>query len=574
MDSNNTPSPGFSIFGFEIKRKIDKQNQVDDTLPKKELVSVVPKNDDIGDTTTVTAGGFFGQYYDIHGTTDSVSERQLILRYREAAEQPEVDAAINDIVDESIASLEHGPSLKINLDELDYDDATKGVIDREFNNVLRLYNFAENGADIFRKWYIDGRLYYNIVVDRNDVKAGIQEVRPMDPIRVRKIKEIRENIDPLTGIKVSETVDEYYMYTDDIHPSYAASASVVSSTSGVRIAKDAIIEVNSGLMDSYRRKRLSHLHKALKIVNQLRIMEDALVIYRLARAPERRIFYIDTGNLPKGKAEEYMYKMMAQYRNKVVYDASTGELTDDRKHMNMLEDFWIPRREGSTGTEISTLPGGENLGQIEDIVYFKKQLYKSLNIPLTRIDPDSAFPGGVGRATEISRDEVKFQKFINRLRRKFSYLILDTLRVQLNLKGIMNDDDWNDIVQKISLDYVQDNHFYDVKELETIKGRVDVLDAIKEFVGKDGYFSKDWVRKTILKQTEQDIKDHEAESAEETLEKKTDDAALNDNLPQSENEPEPSPDEQQPPAEDFPMPPEESSTAGTEETPPEDNMVQ
>ena len=527
MDSNNTPSPGFSIFGFEIKRKIDKQNQVDDTLPKKELVSVVPKNDDIGDTTTVTAGGFFGQYYDIHGTTDSVSERQLILRYREAAEQPEVDAAINDIVDESIASLEHGPSLKINLDELDYDDATKGVIDREFNNVLRLYNFAENGADIFRKWYIDGRLYYNIVVDRNDVKAGIQEVRPMDPIRVRKIKEIRENIDPLTGIKVSETVDEYYMYTDDIHSSYTTHSSVTTNTSGVRIAKDAIIEVNSGLMDSQRRKRLSHLHKALKVVNQLRIMEDALVIYRLARAPERRIFYIDTGNLPKGKAEEYMYKMMAQYRNKVVYDASTGELTDDRKHMNMLEDFWIPRREGSTGTEISTLPGGENLGQIEDIVYFKKQLYKSLNIPLTRIDPDSAFPGGVGRATEISRDEVKFQKFINRLRRKFSYLILDTLRVQLNLKGIMNDDDWNDIVQKISLDYVQDNHFYDVKELETIKGRVDVLDAIKDFVGKDGYFSKDWVRKTILKQTEQDIKDHEAESAEEALEKKTDDNAIN-----------------------------------------------
>lgn len=513
--SNSNNNGKFSIFGYEIQKKIEKQND-NEELKNREIVSFIPKDDDLGDVATISGGGFFGQYYDISGTEDSNTEKQFIYKYREAAEQPEVDAAISDIVDEAIASLEKGPPVKIVLDELEYDDPIKDKIRKEFYEVLRLLNFSENGPDIFRRWYVDGRLYYHVVTDRKNPKDGIFELRLIDPARIKKIKEVKETVDKKTNAKLTEVVDEYYMYSEDFAPisnSSTYAVGTVGGQSGIKIAKEAIIEVHSGLMDAQRKKRLSYLHKALKVINQLRIMEDALVIYRLARAPERRIFYIDTGNLPVGKSEEYVRKMMSKFRNKIVYDVKSGEVKDERRHMSMLEDFWIPRREGSQGTEISTLPGGENLGQIDDILYFKNQLYKSLNIPQTRIDPEAAFPGGSGRATEISRDEVKFQKFINRLRKKFSYLLLDTLKIQLQLKGIVSETDWNDIVQDITIDYVQDNHFYEMKEFELLQDKLNALGSVSEYIGK--YFSKSWVRKNILHMSDDEIEYMDKEIAEE-----------------------------------------------------------
>jgi hypothetical protein len=506
----------FTIFGYEIQKRIQQQTDNED-LKNKDITSFIPKDNDLGDVSTVSAGGFFGQYYDISGTENSNTEKQFIYKYREAAEQPEVDSAISDIVDEAIASLENGPPVKIVLDELEYDDPIKTKIRKEFYEVLRMLNFSENGPDIFRRWYIDGRIYYHVVVDRNNAKDGIAELRYIDPTKIKKIKEVKESVDPKTGVKLSEVVEEYYMYSEEFvsatGSSITYSAGNSSNIGGIKIAKEAIIEVHSGLMDAQRKKRLSYLHKALKVINQLRIMEDALVIYRLARAPERRIFYIDTGNLPAGKSEEYVRRMMSQFRNKIVYDVKTGEVKDERRHMSMLEDFFIPRREGSQGTEISTLPGGENLGQIDDILYFKTQLYKSLNIPVTRIDPDSAFPGGSGRATEITRDEVKFQKFINRLRKKFSYLLLDCLKIQLQLKGIVSESDWNDIVQDITIDFIQDNHFYETKEFEILQEKLNALSSIGDHIGN--YFSKAWVRKNILRMSDDEIEYMDKEIADE-----------------------------------------------------------
>lgn len=512
----------FTIFGYEIQKQVDQQTDNDD-LKKKDIISFIPKENDLGDIATITTGGLFGQYYDISGTEDSNTEKQFIYKYREAAEQPEVDAAISDIVDEAIASLEKGPPVKIVLDELEYDEPIKNKIRKEFYEVLRVLNFSEAGPDIFRRWYIDGRLYYHVVVDRNNPKDGIAELRYIDPTRIKKMQEVKESIDKKTGVKISEVVDEYYMYSEEFVSSSTYKSSTTTNQSGIKIAKSAVIEVHSGLMDAQRKKRLSYLHKALKVINQLRIMEDALVIYRLARAPERRIFYIDTGNLPAGKSEEYVRRMMSQFRNKIVYDVKTGEVKDERRHMSMLEDFFIPRREGSQGTEISTLPGGENLGQIDDILYFKTQLYKSLNIPQTRIDPEAAFPGGSGRATEISRDEVKFQKFINRLRKKFSYLLLDALKVQLQLKGIVSESDWDDIVQDITIDFIQDNHFYEIKEFELLQDKLNALGNINDYIGK--YYSKAWVRKNILHMSDDEIEYMDKEIAEEKA-----------NEPQSEDE--------------------------------------
>jgi hypothetical protein len=491
---------GFSIFGFEIQKKIDKQNDNDD-VSKRELISFIPSDDDQGDITTIGANAYFGQYYDISGSDSAANEKDLIIKYRQASEQPEVDGAIADIIDESIASLPSGPPVKLILDELNYDTPIKEKIFKEFDHILRLLNFSETGPDLFKRWYIDGRLYFHVVVDRKKPGDGIFELRPIDPLKLKRAKEIKEEIDKVTGAKITETVEEFYIYTPE--GDEEVGMTVMNQTAGLRIAKDAIIEVNSGLMDAERQRRISHLHKALKVINQLRIMEDALVIYRLARAPERRIFYIDTGNLPKGKAEEYLRSVMSQYRNKIVYDVKTGEIRDERRHMSMLEDFWLPRREGSSGTEIETLPGGENLGQIDDILYFKNQLYKSLNIPQSRIDPEAAFPGGSGRATEISRDEVKFQKFINRLRKKFSYLFLNALKTQLQLKGIVAESDWEDIVQDINVNFVQDNHFYELKEFEIMQDRINMLETLEEQIGK--YYSEEWVRKNILKQSEDEI---------------------------------------------------------------------
>tara|TARA_E500000318_G_scaffold16386_2_gene16815 strand:- start:637 stop:2271 length:1635 start_codon:yes stop_codon:yes gene_type:complete len=493
------------IFGFEIKRRLQKA----DPTPEEEnkLKSFVPKYDDEG-TMTVAAGGYYGQYYDIDGTQAS-TDKDLILKYRGAAEQPECDTAIDDIVDEAICSGLDGAPVELNLDDLNYEEGIKEKIKTEFNYITRLLEFNEHGSELFRRWYIDGKIYFHIVVDTDNPKLGIQELRPIDPIYMRKVREIQTETDKLTGVKVSETVDEYYIYSESEHTASITTTQAIDM--GVKIAPEAIATATSGIMDATRTKVLSHLHKSIKLVNQLRMLEDALVIYRISRAPERRIFYIDVGNLPKGKAEEYVRNMMSQYRNKIVYDSTSGEVRDDRRHKSMLEDFWLPRREGGRGTEITTLPGGENLGQIDDILFFQKKLYKSLNVPLSRLESDTGF--NVGRATEINREEVKFQKFIDRLRNRFSYIFLNALETQLKLKGIIAEDDWQNMKEDISIDFIKDNYFSELKEFEVMKDRVEMANDLQDYVGK--YYSQQWIRKNIFGQSEDEIDQIDKQIADE-----------------------------------------------------------
>ena len=396
------------LFGFEIKRK----------TAQKELPSFVPKTDEDG-SGVIQAGGHFGAYIDMDG--DKVkNEVDLILKYRDIAAQPECDAAIEDIVNESIVGDHDEAPIDIVMDELDISDKMKETVKFEFDHVLKLLNFNQYAHDIYRKWYIDGRLPYHIIIEKGSPKKGIKELRYIDPTKLRKVKEVEEKQDPKTGAKLIEKVDEFFLFQDK---------TMNGAEQGLKIYPDAIAYCTSGVMDPGRKRILSYLHKALKPVNQLRMMEDSLVIYRISRAPERRIFYIDVGNLPKGKAEEYLRGIMNQYRNKLVYDAKTGDIKDDRKHMSMLEDFFLPRREGGRGTEITTLPGGENLGQIDDIIYFQKKLYKSLNVPVNRLEQEAQY--SLGRTTEITRDEVKFKKFIDRLRKRFSDLFMQLLKTQL-----------------------------------------------------------------------------------------------------------------------------------------------
>ena len=483
------------IFGYEIKKRL----AVNSKPEEKNLKSFVPKYDDEG-VQTVAVGGYYGQYYDVDGT-DVSSDRELILKYRAAAEQPECDSAIDDIVDEAICSGVIGAPVKLDLDNLSYEDDIKEKIQNEFDHIVKLLKFNENGADLFRRWYIDGKIYFHIVVDSEDPKSGIQDLRFVDPIHMKKIRELSTETDPLTGVTVQETEEEYFIFNEE-DTAYQSASLTGQPQMGLKVASEAIVYVTSGIMDSTREKVLSYLHKSVKLVNQLRMLEDALVIYRISRAPERRIFYIDVGNLPKGKAEEYVRNMMSQYRNKIVYDATTGEVRDDRRHKSMLEDFWLPRREGGRGTEITTLPGGDNLGEIEDILFFQKKLYKSLNVPLSRLESDTGF--NVGRATEINREEVKFQKFIDRLRNRFSYVFLDALETQLILKGIIAEEDWDSMKEDISIDYVKDNYFAELKEFEIMKDRVDMVGQIEPLV-EQGYYSKEWIRKNILQQTDEEI---------------------------------------------------------------------
>ena len=482
------------LFGFEIKRKSEEKEDA------KKQSFVAPLEDD--GSNYIQAGGHFGQYVDLSGTDGAKSEADLIRRYRDIAGQPECDAAIDDIINESIVSDTISAPIELLTDDVKQPDNIKKLIREEFENVVELLQFNHYGHEIFRKWYVDGRLFYHIIVDESNPKKGILELRPIDPTRIRKVKEIDQEKDPKTGANLIKKIEEYYLYQD---------SALSRSNQGLKISKDAIQYTTSGLLDSSRTKVLSYLHKAIKPVNQLRMMEDSLVIYRLSRAPERRIFYIDVGNLPKGKSEEYLRGIMNQYRNKLVYDASTGEIKDDRKHMSMLEDFWLPRREGGRGTEISTLPGGENLGQIDDIIYFQKKLYKSLNVPVNRLEQEAQF--SLGRATEISRDEVKFQKFINRLRKKFSWLFLDLLKTQLILKGIITEADWKDIRENVAVDYIKDSHFSELKEAEIFRERLELLAQLDEYVGN--YFSKEWVRKNILMQSDEDIEEMDAQIEDE-----------------------------------------------------------
>ena len=482
------------FFGFTLDRV--KPGQDRDLLRQKnqeeQPASFVPPTSDDG-STAIAAGGYYGQYLDLEGDA-AKTDVDLIRKYRISAEQPECDMAIEDIVNESIVHEEHEAPVDINLDDLEQPNSIKKEIKAEFDRICQLLNFNLNGQDIFRRWYVDGRLYFHIIVNEENRDEGILELRAVDALRIRKVREIKEETDSTTGAKIIKTLDEYYLYQD---------GGLQKSDVGLKINKDAICYVPSGILDASRKRVLSPLHKALKPVNQLRMMEDALVIYRLSRAPERRIFYIDVGNLPKGKAEEYMRHIMNQYRNKLVYDAVTGEIRDDRKHMSMLEDFWLPRREGGRGTEISTLPGGENLSQIDDIIFFQKKLYRSLNVPISRLEPDTGF--NLGKSSEITRDEVKFQKFVNKLRKKFSALFFELLRVQLILKGVITEEDWAELKESIRFDFRKDNFFSEMKDAEILSGRIEQLNAITPFIGT--YFSQNWVKRHVLKMTDDDIEE-------------------------------------------------------------------
>ena len=480
----------FKLFGFEITRAKD----------KKSLASPVPPRDDdgAGYVTATSAGSHYGHYINMDGD-DSKDNAQLILKYRGSAMHPEADAAVEDIVNESIAANELKPSVSLNLDNIPVSTAIKKQMVEEFEKIFNMLNFKELGHDIFRRWYVDGRLYHHLVVDEANLSAGIQEIRYIDAAKIRKVKQVTSKKDPLTGAKLVEKVSEFYIFQEK--PG--------AQNAGIKMTVDSICYITSGLLDEQRKKVVSYLHKALKPITQLRMMEDSLVIYRLARAPERRMFYIDVGNLPRGKAEQYMKDIMAKYRNKLVYDAKTGEIRDDRKHMSMLEDFWLPRREGGRGTEISTLPGGENLGQIEDIIYFQKRLYRSLNVPMNRLEQEQQF--SLGRATEISRDELKFQKFIDRLRNRFSNLFYDILKKQLIMKNIITEDDWNTWKNKVTVDYLRDNHFAELKEAELLREKIQSLDQVSQYVGD--YFSKGWVQKNILLMDDETIENMEKEIA-------------------------------------------------------------
>jgi len=512
------------IFGYEIKRRFNKGEENDSpSIENNTVKSFVPPVDDTG-VATVAAGGYYGQYYDIDGTDSGGSDRDMIMKYRGAAEQPEADNAIDDIVNEAIPAGDIGSLVSLNVDDLEYETDVRRKILNEFDKVYNLFQFTEYGSDYFRKWYIDGKIYFHIVIDSANPKAGIQDLRYIDPIHMKKVREIKKNVDKLTGVTLDEVVEEYYVYNEE-HVGISAANTSSDNISGIKVADEAIIYVTSGIMDSSRKKVLSHLHKSVKVINQLRMLEDALVIYRISRAPERRIFYIDVGNLPKGKAEEYVRNMMSQYRNKIVYDASNGEVRDDRRHKSMLEDFFLPRREGGRGTEITTLPGGENLGQIDDILFFQKKLYKSLNVPLSRLESESGFQ--VGRATEINREEVKFHKFVSRLRQRFSHVFLTALKTQLILKGIINEDDWPMISENIFVDYQKDNYFAELKEFEILRDRFDMMSQVENLV-EQGYYSKEWVRKNILGQDDQEIEMIDKQIADEKAEGEGDDGSIDD----------------------------------------------
>ena len=474
------------LFGFSITRAKKPQD------PKQSFTT--PQADD--GTQTVAAGGYFGQYLDMEGTARSESE--LIRRYREIALHPECDMAIEDIVNEAIVANELKDAVKLDLNNVSYSGEIKKKIDTEFKEVLRLMNFSTRGHDLFRRWYVDGRIYYHKIIDRESPVKGITELRYIDPRKIKKIREIRKKRpDGPTpyGLTVIDEFEEYFIYNEK---------GVSNTTSGgIKIAPDAISFCPSGIVDQNKNIVLSYLHKAIKPVNQLRMIEDASVIYRIARAPERRIFKIDVGNLPKVKAEQYLRDVMARYRNKLVYDATTGEIRDDRNYMSMLEDFWLPSREGGRGTQIDTLPGGANLGEIADIEYFRAKLYRSLNVPVSRLESSSGF--NLGRSTEITRDELKFTKFVQRLRKKFTELFNDLLRTQLVLKGVIAEQEWHKLRDNIQYDFLQDGHFAELKESEMLMERLRLADSMRDYVGK--YFSVEYVRKQVLRQTEREISD-------------------------------------------------------------------
>ena len=481
------------LFGFQITR-------VKKTEDPKQSFTTAQADDG---TQTVAAGGYFGQYLDMEGTAKS--EADLIRRYREISLHPECDMAVEDIVNEAVVANELKEPVRVNTEFLPYGKDIRRKIEEEFSGILKLMNFNTKGHDIFRRWYVDGRIYYQKIIDRESPVTGITELKYIDPRKIKKIREVRKKRqEGSANLDIVDEYVEYYLFNEK-------GVSGTTSGGGVKIAPDTISFCPSGLVDQQKNIVMSYLHKAIKPVNQLRMIEDAVVIYRIARAPERRIFKIDVGNLPKVKAEQYLRDVMARYRNKLVYDASTGEIRDDRNYMSMLEDFWLPSREGGRGTDISTLPGGQNLGEIADIEYFQKKLYRSLNVPVSRLESSQGF--NLGRSSEITRDELKFTKFVQRLRKKFTELFNDLLKTQLILKKVISEDDWHTISHNLQYDFLQDGHFAELKHAELMRDRIALVNEMRDMVGK--YFSVEYMRKNVLKQSESEIQEMDKQIKQE-----------------------------------------------------------
>lgn len=491
------------IFGFTIGRTSDKGKTVLDPMKdlKKDPESFVAPETYDG-TYTLETGGVFGEYANFN--TSIKNENQRIQTYRSMSLYPEVDQAIEDIVNEAIVCGEIEPTVKLDLEKLSNSDIVKKKIQKEFKHIIKLLDFDKRSHDVFRRWYIDSKLYYHILINRETPQDGIQELRPIDPVKIKRFRKVNKKNTNIASNKSANRIDvpmvknveEYYIYTNNDKDS-----PYQTPTQGIKISPDSICYVHSGLIDGHSRTIVGYLHKAIRPLNMLRQIEDAVAIYRISRAPERRIFYIDVGNLPKNKAEQYLRELMNRYRNKLLYDPTTGSIRDDRNHLSMLEDYWLPRREGGKGTEISTLPGGQNLGQMEDVEYLLKKVYRALNVPYSRLEAENGF--NMGRSSEITRDEVKFQKFITRLQVRFSDLFMHLLRVQLILKGIVSEKDWEEISENIQIKFARDTYFEELKEMEILSERLNMLNNIQQYIGT--LFSEKYVKKNIMKMTDEEI---------------------------------------------------------------------
>ena len=492
------------LFGFEIKRKVE----------PLDIPSFTPKAADDG-AMVVAEGGVYGTFVDLDGAVRT--EAELVNKYREVAQHPEVEMAIDDIVNEAIVADPKKEIVSLNLDDLEQPEKIKKLILEEFDNIVDLLEFNQHAYEIFKKWYVDGRLIYHAMIDEAKPREGIKELRYIDPRKIRKVRTVKKRkVSSSSNVTVPQTAEEFYIYNEK---GFSKTAGVPNNVApfqdtgaqGLKIAIDSIVNVSSGLVNVNGDLVIGYLQKAIKPLNMLKAMEDSLVIYRISRAPERRIFYIDVGNLPKPKAEQYLRDVMTRFKNKVVYDSSTGEIRDDRKHMTMLEDFWLPRREGGKGTEITTLPGGQNLGQMDDVTYFQNKLYKALNVPIGRMDPSAQY--SFGRATEITRDEVKFAKFVTRLRLRFSDLFTRILEKQLILKGIITSEDWAEFKTNFKFEYAEDNHFAELRNTEILRDRVSMLRDVDDYAGK--YYSHEWIRRNVLHQTEEDMREIDEQILEE-----------------------------------------------------------
>jgi Bacteriophage T4-like portal protein (Gp20) len=493
------------LFGFRIVRGDEEDQQLSPT-------PVTPQIED--GAINIQTGAHYGIYVDLDGSYRT--EVDLITKYRTMAMQPEMETAIEDIVNEAIVHDMHGEIVKVILDNLNQPDNIKKLIRQEFMEVKRLLDFDNFGTDIFRRWYVDGRMYYHVVIDPENPRSGIQQLIYVDPRRIRKIRNITKKKE--NGTEVIDRIDTFYLYNEKLTNNNVQSPQLLGSyAGGVKLSEDSVIHLTSGLFDPAKSTVLSYLHKAIRPMNQLRFVEDATVIYRVSRAPERRVFYVDVGNMPKMKAEQYLKDIMTKFRNKLTYDSGTGEIRDDRRHMSMLEDFWMPRRGEGKSTEITTLPAGQNLGQMDDVLYFEKKLYRALNVPVSRLESSTGF--SLGRSNEITRDELKFDKFVDKLRSRFSILFDEILARQLALKGICTLEEWNTFKQYIHYDFIKDNNFAELKEAELLQNRLTMLQTVQPYIGM--FYSKRWVQENVLQFNEEEIEkmqeqmDEEAEEQEE-----------------------------------------------------------